>query len=41
MNTLIKQFIDRVGRMIQVIQWTDERDRTFRPILIPVNNGRQ
>ncbi|WP_461125545.1 hypothetical protein [Spirosoma aerophilum] len=41
MNMLIKQLIERIGRMIQVIQWSDERDRMFRPILIPVNNGRQ
>jgi hypothetical protein len=41
MNTLIKQLIDRIGRLIQVIQWSDERDRLFRPIHIPVNNGWQ
>ena len=41
MSTVIKQLIDGFGRMIQVIQWSDERDRTFRPILIPnsVSNG--
>ena len=41
MHTLINQLVDGFGRMIQVIQWTNERDRTFRPILIPnpVTNG--
>lgn len=41
MNTLIKQLVDGLDRMIQVIQWSDERNRTFRPILIPINNSRR